>query len=126
MIQIQFITGEKKMKKIKRRKKPEDQKPPHKKLKRRKVVVERLSSSGKCKGCENLFLYCFEGEKKEQIENNPKMAKRFKKLLDSELCLTCLTQERNTIKAYDIMQFYVLKGDAENIHFKKDKSNVVV
>lgn len=101
------------MRKIKRRKKPEDQKPQRKKLKRRKVAVERLISSGKCKRCESLFLYAFEGENKEQIENKPRRAKRFNKLIDSELCLKCLTQETNSIKAYDIMQLWVFKGEGE-------------
>lgn len=86
------------MKKIKRR------------IKRRKVVVERLSSSGKCKKCENLFLWAFEGDKKDQIESKPKMAKRFAKLLDSELCLNCLTGEKDNIKAYELVQFHILKG----------------
>jgi len=80
------------------------------KITRRKIAVERLSSQGKCKQCESLFCYSFEGDKKEQIESNPKMAKRFNKLLDSELCLKCLTGEINTIKAWELMQFHVLRG----------------
>jgi hypothetical protein len=93
------------MRKIKRREKPK------RKIKRRKVEVDRLSASGKCKECGNLFLYAFEGDKKKQIESKPKMAKRFKALLDSELCLTCLTGERHTIKAYELMQLHIIKGE---------------
>lgn len=98
------------MRKIKRRTKKEE-KPKRKRLKRRKIKIDRLSSQGKCKECSNLFFYAFEGERKEQIETNPKMAKRFNALLDSELCLTCLTGERQSIKAYELMQLHVLKGE---------------
>jgi hypothetical protein len=39
------------------------------------------------------------------------MAKRFVAVQDSELCLTCLTGERQSIPAYEKMQFHVMKGD---------------
>lgn len=93
------------MRKIKRRKKEP------RKIKRRRVKVDRLSSTGKCGQCGKLFLYAFEGENKDQIEKNPKRAKRFQALLDSELCLTCLTDEKNSFKAYELMQLHVMKGE---------------
>ena len=99
------------MRKIKRR----DKKP--RKIKRRRVKVDRLTSQGKCVKCGNLFLYAFEGENKEQIETKPVRAKRFKKLRDSGLCLTCLTNERQSIRAYEVMQFWVFKGKGE-MHFE--------
>ena len=100
------FSGEK-MRKIKRREK----KP--RKIKRRQIKVERLLSQGKCKKCGNLFSYSFEGENKKQIETKPVRAKRFKKLRDSELCLKCLTNESQSIRAYEIMQFWVFKGKGE-------------
>ena len=93
------------MRKIKRRDKSK------RKIKRRKVEIDRLSASGKCKECESLYLYAFEGDKKKQIESRPKMAKRFKALLDSELCLACLTGERQSLKAYELMQLHIIKGE---------------
>lgn len=109
------------MRKIKRRKKPAEKEPQRRKLKRRRVTVDRLMSSGKCKRCENLFMYSFEGENKDQIESRPKRAKRFTKLIDCELCLKCLTRETNSIKAYDIMQLWVFKNEGE-LFFKEEKN----
>lgn len=115
------------MRKIKRRTKKEKE-PKRKRLKRRKVSVERLASTGKCQRCESLFFYAFEGEKKEQIEDHPKRAKRFNKLIDSELCLTCLTHETNGIKAYEIMQLWVFRGEGELIfkapEVKKNETSI--
>lgn len=97
------------MRKITRRK-PKETKT--KKIKRRKIKVDRLSVSGKCKKCEMPYLYCFESADKDLIESKPAMAKRFINLQKSELCLRCLTMENNTIKAWEIMQMYVVKGVA--------------
>jgi len=83
---------------------------PKRKIKRR-VKVKRLSATGKCKECGKLYLYCFEGKTKREVERNKAMAKRFVAVQDSELCLTCLTGERQSIPAYEKMQFHVMKGD---------------
>ena len=112
-------TMEKRMRKIKRRTKKEKE-PKPRKLKRRKVTVERLASTGKCQRCDDLYWYGFEGDNKHQIESKPKRAKRFNKLIDCELCLKCLTRETNNIKAYDIMQLWVFRGEGElNFDTKK-------
>lgn len=114
------------MRKIKRRKKTtntekeEKQKP--KKLKRRRVTVERLSSSGKCVRCGDLFMYSFEGQNKEQIESKPRRAKRFNALIESGLCLKCLTRETNSIRAYDIMQLWVFRGEGD-LNFKTGETD---
>ena len=107
-----------KTRKIKRREKKEPRK-----IKRRRVTVDRLSSSGKCKKCDSLFWFGFESTAKEQIETNPKMARRFGELLDSKLCLTCLTDEKQHIKAYELIQLYIIRGEGSlDFEDKKEKT----
>lgn len=80
------------------------------KLKRRRVKIKRIMASGKCKKCESLYSYCIENGDPAFLEANPKKAKRFNKVMQQELCLACLTGERNSIKSWEILNLHIHKG----------------
>lgn len=101
------------MRKLKRRDKPV------RKLKRRKVKVDRVTAMGKCKECESLYLYCIENGDPSFLESKPVKAKRFNKVVEKELCLVCLTGEKSTIKAWEILNLHVHKGSGLKVE-KKD------
>ena len=96
------------MKKIKRRTKKEEV--PKRKIKRRKAKVERITANGKCSKCESLYLYCIENGDPTFLEKNPKKAERFNKLMAKGLCLACLTGEKTSIKAWEILNLHIHKG----------------